>query len=961
MLRFHAPELLLLAIPLALAYLRCGRVRGITGALRVTMLVLLLLAAAGLEWNLSGKGIDVVVVVDRSRSVPDGAQTRYKELINNLQQSRQEGDRIGVVSFGAKSAVESLLASEGTLNQLTHEVQEDGSNLNEALHTALNLLDNRNRPARILVLSDGESNGASPRGAARRARDRGVPIDFREFPRPRSRDVAVDSVQLPETVAPRQPFQYTVWIASSGDTQGTITVLRDGEIVSQDRKERKFEPGLNRFLYRDVLDEGGLHKYEVRVKVAGDLLEENNRGEAAVRVEEGPRVLVLNADGQENNLTRAIRAGNIPLDVAVAGTHPLTQASLDRYRAVVVENVPANDFGRLKMSRLAQFVEDLGGGLLLTGGERSFGNGGYYRSPLEEVLPVSLEMREEHRKARVAVAIVLDRSGSMAVPVSGGQVKMDLADQGTAECVRMLSRGDSVSVIAVDSAPHIIQPLVDVDDPEGIARKALKIKSQGGGIFIYEALLAAGTELMKATQDTKHIILFSDAADSEEPGDYINLLKKYSAAKISVSVIGLGTKGDSDATLLQDIARRGGGNIYFTDDARDLPRLFSQETMSIARSSFIKKDPKTQPDGIPGMKLAGGRLLGELETGPFPGVDGYNLTYLKPQATQGVVSQDEFKAPMSAFWYRGLGRVAALTVEADGQYSGAFGKSSSYADFLITHVRWLLGDRRPDNVFVTVNRDGQDAVVNVELDPDSPVPQSLAPSLQVVGPSNERTTPQSIPFQWRGAHELQARFRLSEPGSYLPLVILGPKSFVRAAAVTLPYSAEFAPRTGLPTGSDVLSSLAELTGGKPRTDVLEILADPPHSARMLSLVPWLVGFTVVVFLLEIAGRRLSLWTELEHSGFSSVRRWFGSAWSRTGSTVRNLTARPKETASSSLPPPSTPPDRAPGVTPPPTPVPQPAAQSKPSQPTQPAAKPEAAPQTPNVYDIAKRRAKRRLE
>src|SRR5690606_7454948 len=134
-----------------------------------------------------------------------------------------------------------------------------------------------------------------------------------------------------------------------------------------------------------------------------------------------------------------------------------TQDALDPYRAVIVENVPAGDFGRLKMEQLAQFVEDLGGGLLLTGGEKSFGSGGYFNSPLEDVLPVSMELREEHRKTRVAIAIALDRSGSMAVPVAGGKTKMDLANLGTAECVNLLSAGDSVAVIAVDSTPHIVQ------------------------------------------------------------------------------------------------------------------------------------------------------------------------------------------------------------------------------------------------------------------------------------------------------------------------------------------------------------------------------------------------------------------------------------------------------------------------------------------------------------------------
>jgi hypothetical protein len=199
-------------------------------------------------------------------------------------------------------------------------------------------------------------------------------------------------------------------------------------------------------------------------------------GVGIVRVDAGPRMLVLNADGQEDNLTRALRDGRIDYDVAAVISHPLTQDALDPYRAVVLENVPARDLGRLKMERLAQFTEDMGGGLLMTGGERSFGTGGYFKSALDETIPVSMEMREEHRKNRLALAVALDRSGSMSMPVAGGKTKMDLANVGTAECVNMLSAGDSVAVIAVDSTPHVVQPMIDLTDKDPIIARIKKIE-----------------------------------------------------------------------------------------------------------------------------------------------------------------------------------------------------------------------------------------------------------------------------------------------------------------------------------------------------------------------------------------------------------------------------------------------------------------------------------------------------
>lgn len=946
MLSFAFPELFLLAVPLGFAYWRWGRAEGVTGGVRVAMLLILLLALTGARINLGGRGIDVVIVADRSRSLPSGADGRIRELIQNVQHARHGGDRVAVVTFGSSAALESRLSEESVLSDFKQQVLPDGSDLDDALHVALDLV-TPNRPARILVFSDGESNGPDPASAARRARDAGVPVDYREFPRLRVGDIAVDSLLLPETVAPREPFQYAVWIYADREAAGRVSVLRDGKVISQDESDRQIPPGMSRLLFRDLLEQGGMHNFEVRVDVPGDPLPENNRGAGVVRVDAGPRLLVLNADGQDDNFVRALRAGNIAVDVAASRLHSLTQDSLDRYRGVVLENVPAADLGRLKMERLAQFVEDLGGGLMLTGGERSFGTGGYFKSPLDEVLPVSMEMRDEHRKMRLALAIALDRSGSMTAPVKGGKQKMDLANLGTAECVRLLSPGDSVAVIAVDSAPHVVQELTNVDDPDAIAAQVLGIQSQGGGIFVYEALVAAGEQVMKAEQTTRHIILFSDAADSEEPGDYATLLGQFERAGITVSVIGLGEKTDRDAALLEDIAKLGKGNILFTADAEELPRLFAQETMSVARSSFIRKDAKTQPAGIAGKALSGARLMGELPTGSFPLTDGYNLSYLKPQASVAVVSQDEYAAPWDAFWYRGLGRVAALTLEVDGQHSGAFGRWNDYASFAVTHARWLLGGDRSDEAFLTLNREGQEAVMTLELDPDRPAKaMGEAPALSIVSPGDEREPAVDVPFQWRGPNTLQARFKLTKSGTYRSLVKLGDRKIIRGPAVTLPYSPEYVPRAGLPSGAAVLKGLAALTGGKARIDVVDVLSDPPRSARMASLLPFLLSAGIVLLLVEIAGRRLSLWSRLSDAlevgapaagavTPSPRRQWFSHL---------RFPLRGAKPAAGAAPP-------SPAAAPPPGPT---------GAPTATPSAPVPAPSAASIYEQAKRRARRRL-
>jgi len=115
---------------------------------------------------------------------------------------------------------------------------------------------------------------------------------------------------------------------------------------------------------------------------------------------------------------------------------------------------------------------------------------------------------------------------------------------------------------------------------------------------------------------------------------------------------------------------------------------------------------------------------------------------------------------------------------------------------------------------------------------------------------------------WVGPDTLQARVPLNQTGTYRTLLKTGPQKFTRGPVVSLPYSPEYVPRIGLPSGAEILASIAELTGGIPRTDILEILADPPRSASKRSLLPLLFTICIILLLLEIAGRRLSLWQRM---------------------------------------------------------------------------------------------------
>src|SRR5262245_47555227 len=200
--------------------------------------------------------------------------------------------------------------------------------------------------------------------------------------------------------------------------------------------------------------------------------------------------------------------------------------SLAQYSGVLIENVPAEKITERGMESIASWVSEAGAGLMMTGGRHAYGPGGYFKSPLEPVLPVSMELRREHRKLALAIVVAMDRSGSMAAPVGGGRTKMDLANLAAAQVLDMLSPMDEFGVVAVDSVSHIIAELQKVDQSKSVRNRILRVDSGGGGIFVFEALTTAADMLLKAESGTRHIILFSDAADSEEPGKYRDLLQQ---------------------------------------------------------------------------------------------------------------------------------------------------------------------------------------------------------------------------------------------------------------------------------------------------------------------------------------------------------------------------------------------------------------------------------------------------
>jgi uncharacterized membrane protein len=697
---FHAPEWLVLLPFLAFAAWR-WRGLGAWHGLRLACLGLLVLAAAEPQWPRGGRGTDLWVLVDGSASARDLIEPRRAEIEALLARSRGADDKLHFVDYASSPLLRGA-APEAFTAAL------DQTRTATAARFALAQMA-PGRAARILILTDGYSTEPLTGLAGTLVRE-GVPLDVRLFPRNDTVDAQVEDVRVPASVLPGEPFLIEGQVRAATDGPVPLAVLRDGTEVA--KTTAQVSGGVARVRFSDRLGGGGGSRYELRVRKEGDTVAGNDTSAAWINVGHGRRVLLVTGY-QGDPLAPVLAAQGFDVDV-VTNTATLTLGRLSGARLVILNNVPSHKLPSSFLAGIDAFVRVQGGGLLMAGGRYSFGSGGYFQSAIDPLLPVSMELRQEHRKLSVAMAIVLDRSGSMAAPAGGGGAltKMDLANDGAARSLELLTDYDAAAVIAVDSSAHEILPLATLGANRAAAIDIVRrIQSEGGGIFIGEALRAAWQALHDAPQGQRHVVLFADAADSEEPDDYRRTIDIMVENGATISVIGMGTDKDQDAALLQEIAQRGKGRIFFTDEPSTLPALFAQETVTVARSAFLTDPVKAQ-------STSGWLQIARDAIGEAVELDAYNLSYLRPEATAAMVSQDEYAAPLLAFWHRGAGRTAAVAFPLGGEHSTRTRAWSRYGDLVQTLGRWLAAADTPPGVALRTMTNGHELTLRLLLDRD---------------------------------------------------------------------------------------------------------------------------------------------------------------------------------------------------------------------------------------------------
>lgn len=838
-MRLLSPHWLLL-IPLLLAAGWFWPRLGLFRPLRLVCLGFAVLLLAQPQMRFRSDGLDLWVLVDRSDSAKDLLGTKLAEWEQILDKSKGAKDRLHMVDYAGEAGTRGALLTAGP-NATDYEGPTTATRTATAVSYALSQMES-DRGGRLLALTDGYSTEPLD-GLAERLIKQEVALDYRLASASVTGDVRLAALSFPHRVLPHEAFLVEVVATADSDLTVPVDILRNGEPMA--RREIVLRKGVGRLRFTDRLAAPGAYRYEARLMPEHDSIPGNNAATQWLQVEGGPRVLLATAY-QNDPMAEALKRQGFEVDV-VNEPNRLSVGMLSAAKAVVLNNVPAYQVPNEFLRALKFFVNEQGGGLAMIGGKYSFAAGGYFGSPIESLLPVSMELKQEHRKLAVAVAIVMDRSGSMGMTAPGtGRKKMELANEGAARAIELLGESDQVTLIAVDSAAHVVAPVSPVGPNRSqLTSIARRIEVEGGGIFVYTGLRKAWEELQLAHVGQRHIILFADANDAEEPGDYIKLLEQMVKEKVSISVIGMGTEKDQDAEFLKDIAKRGNGRIFF-EDANGLPAIFAQETVAVARSAFI--DEPVPVKGAPGWVEMASTPLQWL-----PQADGYNLSYLKPGATQAAVSGDEYAAPLLAFWQRGAGRVAAVSFPLGGDFSTKTRSWQQYGDLVQSLSRWLMGEQVPPGLGLRVGVDG--SRLNADLFYDETWNDRIAaspPQLLLAFGSNGKTVNQA----WE---------RLA-PGHYRASVDVTGDQWLRGAVRVGNAAFPFGPVNAVvnPEWSfdharvDELKTLALRTGGEERVDLSDIWR-APRPASWRGLDQWWLVALLLALMVEAWWTRVGGW------------------------------------------------------------------------------------------------------
>jgi Ca-activated chloride channel homolog len=804
-----AALLLLGLIPLALyltrnslANLSLTRSR-ISITVRGLLLLLIVMALAGLRFRTTARDLALIFLVDVSASVAQDNRQEVLDFINARTANAGPRDYVGVIAFAREPSVElaptrKRALGDWRITEISSNPPRDYTDIAAALRLAAALVPD-DAAGRFVLISDGNENLESSTEEAELLRASGIEVYTHAIgtttERGRARgEVAVRDLDVPEKLAEAEAFDLKVTIDSTRDTDAALRVFRNDSIAAE-RSIHITASGENVFVLPQRVERKGFYTFRAEVEaVESDAFVQNNSREAFAIVEGRPKTLYLYGDARPSPaIARVLAEGSFAADIRTGASLPTTLAGFQDYDLVIFDNVPASGVTAAQMKMVQSYVRDLGGGFVMIGGDQSFGPGGYYKTAIEEALPVSLDVRQKKHLPSLALVLVIDKSGSMA------GAKIQLTQEAASATVDFLSERDSVGVIAFDSIAYPVVNLTKVEDKQAIIRQIESIQAFDG-TSMYPGLQMAYEWLGASDAQIKHIIVLSDGRS--EDGDFRGIARSIRDAGMTLTTVAVGD--DADIQMMRMLADIGGGRFYAADRPDNLPRIFTREASLASRSTIIE-EPFTARLVRPTQATNG------IDWSASPQLGGYIGTAerdsLKSPAITSLISDKD--DPVYAVWQYGLGRAAAFTSDAKARWAAGWMNWPGFGQFWTQAFRDTLrresGSGLAPRVEITAGR----GHVSVEATaPNGEFKNNLRLRTHIVAPDLSAS---DITLDQTAAGRYEGDFAATARGAYLVSVSENESQSATTAGAVNSYSPEFNIAS---QDTDLLARISEMTGGQ---------------------------------------------------------------------------------------------------------------------------------------------------
>ena len=863
--------LLLLFVTLGLSlaarhHLAKGR-RRVSLILRTTILASLVLALAGFQLVWPVDRLTTVFVVDMSDSVGQAGRESALAFLRESLEERPEGDQAAIVAFGGEALVERLPAELTELDRIASVPATSATDIGGALRLASALFPDDTQK-RIVLVTDGNDTTGRGQSEASLAASRGVQIETFVVGLGAADETIVQRVHSPATARVGEDIQIEVTISSTVAQPASVRLFGDGTQIGV--QNVNLTPGLNSVVFTTRATEAGFHTFRARVEAEHDTFAQNNFGDSHTIVQGDPRILLISGSVEAgDNVREALEAENQDVTEVTPEQAPTELTGFASFDAVVLADVAAPRLGMQRMLALQVYTRDLGRGLVMLGGPNSYGAGGYKRTPLEEALPVDMDVRDRDRQPDIALVVVIDQSGSMdachcntanrdgGVAIQGIP-KVDIGKEAILRAVSALTERDEFGVVAFNENAHWVintAPLGNIGDVE---EQIAGIRPDGQ-TNIFAGLSEAVASLEGTSATRRHIVLFTDGWSSS--GAYDDLLRRMAAAGITLSTVGAGGGGAGD--FLSDLAQRGGGRYYAAIDPATIPDIFLKETQQVSGQQIVEET------FFP-ILTSSSPILRGLEDG-LPQLRGYNGTTSKAAAQTVLVSTRD--DPILAQWQYGLGRSVAWTSDGQGRWAANWVGWEGFNQFFSQLVSWTFPGEESGGIEAEFITQGDNTRLQLRSVESDGTPRNFFDTIAGITDPNFLGSEVRLDQIAPGVYE--AELGALTPGAYALRFVQtkpGETPLARTVMLIAPTPAEY---RLLGTNERLLSALRGATGGEALEEGAQAWEhDLGTTTAATDLMPWLLLLALLLWPLDVAVRRVSV----ARGDLVLARAWTAARW-----------------------------------------------------------------------------------